>query len=743
MDRELLIEIGTEELPAAWLPGLTAQFGARIEARLAEERLAVAAPVETFSTPRRLVVRAARVPERQTDFEELVTGPPVSAAFAADGQMTGAGLGFARKQGVEPETLQRVETPKGVYLAYRRQLRGKAAVDVLPTVLGGALRDLQYPKQMRWDAELEDGKGELPSGRPIRWVLFLYGGRVVPFEIFRTTAAASSLVQEVRSGAVTFGHRFLTPGGGAGGAIKVKGFDDYRRRLAENFVILERGERHDRIGRELDAEARRRGGRVSVTPSGQQALHEVPDLVEYPAVVSGSFADEFLRLPGEVLTTTMIHHQHFFPLVSAQGQLMPAFLAVLNMEPERPETVARNLERVLTARLRDARFFWDADRAQPLEQHRQRLATVAFHKGLGSFQAKADRLEPLARWITAEVLGRSTVADASARAARLCKADLGTSMVRELTELQGTIGGIYAREDGEPDAVWKAIYYHYLPTAMETDAPPTKADLGEAAVSWAAVSLADKLDTVVGMFVAGERPTGSRDPYGIRRAAQGLIRILADLPELTGVDSAVTLGQLVERTRAGLPPPADAADCAQALWAFLGDRVRSVFEQRGGDVRNVRAVTHGDPARLAPLTVRRKLAVLPELTDSADFTQLATLFKRVKNIARNLPDEAYHAAERARAPLDGLSEPAELALVDELRERRPVIEGAVASGDGYRKAFAEAAAFGPAVARFFQDVMVMADNPSVRDARLRLMRQLEALILQLADVSEMVPQSDS
>jgi glycyl-tRNA synthetase beta chain len=260
MDRELLIEIGTEELPAGWLPSLTAQFGARIEGRLAEERLAVEAPVETFSTPRRLVVRAARVPERQTDFEELVTGPPVSAAFAPDGTMTGAALGFARKQGVEPDTLQRVETSKGVYLAHRRHLRGKAAVDVLPAVLGGALRDLQYPKQLRWDAELNDGKGELLSGRPIRWVLFLYGGRVVPFEIFRTAAASGPLVQEIRSGAVTFGHRFLTTSGRAGRAIKVKGFDDYRRRLAENFVILERGERHDRIGRELDAEARRRPG---------------------------------------------------------------------------------------------------------------------------------------------------------------------------------------------------------------------------------------------------------------------------------------------------------------------------------------------------------------------------------------------------------------------------------------------------------------------------------------------------
>ncbi|MGD9902347.1 MAG: glycine--tRNA ligase subunit beta [Vicinamibacterales bacterium] len=735
MDRELLIEIGTEELPAGWLPGLTAQFGARIEARLADERLAVSEPVETFSTPRRLVVRAARVPERQTDFEELVTGPPVSAAFTADGEMTGAALGFARKQGVEPAALQRVETAKGAYLAHRRFLRGKAAVDVLPAVLGGALRDLQYPKAMRWDAELDDGKGELTSGRPIRWILFLYGGRVVPFEILRSATASGSLVQEVRSGAVTFGHRFLTTSGRAGRAIKVKGFEDYRRRLAEHFVILEHGERHDRIGRELDAEARRRGGRVGAL--GQQALQEVPDLVEYPAVVSGSFADEFLRLPAEVLATTMIHHQHFFPLVNDQGGLLPGFLAVLNMEPERPEIVVRNLERALVARLRDARFFWDDDRTRPLEQHRQRLATVAFHTGAGSFLDKAERLEPLARWVATDLLGQPAAADAAARAARLCKADLATSMVRELTELQGTIGGLYAQEDGEPEAVWKAIYHHYLPTAVDADGAPTRAELGAGAVAWAAVALADKADTVATMFAAGERPTGSRDPHGIRRSAQGLVRILADLPELTGLDVAVPLGALIERALAQVPGTtgSDPAAPRDALWAFLGDRVRSVFEQRGADVRNVRAVTHGDAAQLVPLIVRRKLAVLPELAGSAEFTRLATLFKRVRNIARNADVDGAAAAP--------LSAPAEVALAREIAARRPAIEGAVTAGDGYRKAFAEAAAFGPAVATFFDDVMVMAEDPAVRQARLSLMRQLETLILQLADVSEMVPQSES
>ncbi len=742
MDRELLIEIGTEELPASWLPGLTAQFGARIEARLADERMPVDTPVETFSTPRRLVVRAARVPERQTDVEDVVMGPPVSAAVGADGQMTGAGIGFARKQGVEPSALQRIETPKGVYLAHRRHLRGKTAIDVLPGVLAAALRDLQYPKNLRWDALLDDGKGELLSGRPVRWVLFLYGGRVVPFDILRPPSAAGPLVQDVRSGAVTFGHRFLTTSGRAGRAIKVKSFDDYRKRLGENFVVIERGERHDRIGRELDAEARRRGGRVSISPAGQQALDEVPDLVEYPAVVSGTFPDEFLRLPSEVLTTTMIHHQHFFPLVSAQDVLLPVFLAVLNMEPEKPELVARNLERVLTARLRDARFFWDADRAVPLERHRERLATVAFHQGLGTFRDKADRLEPLARWIASDVFARPDAADAAGAAARLCKADLASNMVRELTELQGTMGGIYAREGGEPEAVWRAIYHHYLPSAVDADGAPSRAELGEAAVTWAAVSLADKVDTIAGLFVAGERPTGSRDPHGIRRAAQGVIRILADLPELTGINAAVTLGQLVNRALAALPTPADPAECGLALWLFMGDRVRSVFEQRGADVRNVRAVTSVDPAALAPLTIRRKLSVLPDLADSAEFRQLAQVFKRVKNIAKNLDEASYHAAETQGEPMSALTEPAEVALLDELTRRRPTVERAVAAGD-YRKAFSEGVALGPAVTTFFADVMVMTDDPVVQKARLRLMRQIQSLILQLADVSEMVPQSDN
>jgi glycyl-tRNA synthetase beta chain len=496
-------------------------------------------------------------------------------------------------------------------------------------------------------------------------------------------------------------------------------------------VVLDRNERHDRIARELDAEARRRGGRIARSLVGQGMLDEVPDLVEYPVVVSGTFAQEFLKLPEEVLTTTMIHHQHFFPVTSDQGRLQPVFLAVLNMEPEQPEVIARNMERVLTARLRDARFFFDADREHPLAAYDDRLATVLFHKKLGTYQEKAARVETLARWICADVLGKPELADFAAEAGRLCKADLATDMVRELTELQGTMGGIYAREDGRPEEVWKAIYFHYLPVGVEANAPPSKEQLGKAAITWAAVSLADKLDTLTGMFGAGERPTGSRDPYGLRRAAQGVVRILVDLPELTGLEQRLTLGRLVAPSSqpAALSRPA----LDDAFWSFMADRVRFVLEQRGYDPRNVRAVTHGGVADSSPLVAKRKLETLPEFTETEAFRQLAMLFKRVKNIAKNLD---------ASAPdLGGtLAEPAEKALAAEIDRLTPVIETAVATGTGYRQAFAEAAKTGPAVAQFFDAVMVMAEDVKLRDARLRLLKRLEDLILQLADVSEIVPE---
>jgi glycyl-tRNA synthetase beta chain len=731
MDRELLIEIGCEEIPASWLPGLTAQMAQHLDARLKAFRLDTDRPAESYSTPRRLTARVVKVAERQTDREELVTGPPVAAAFAPGGEPTPAAAGFARKYGVDVSALERHETPKGTYLAYRLHQRGKATVDVLADVLGGLLRDLTFPKQMRWDAHLEDGKGELVFARPIRWLVLLYGGRVVPFVIRRTEAAQGPLVQDIRTAANTYGHRFLTTSGRAGRAIKIKTFDDYQARLLENFVILVREERESKIRRELETHARKLGGRVSGLVAAQSALlQEVPDLVEYPGVVAGHFPVEFLELPEEVLTTTMIHHQHYFPVVDDEGALKPAFLAVTNMQPERPELIARNAERVLTARLRDARFFYDEDRKATLESRLDRLSTILFHKKLGTYREKAERVASLARWIATESLGHPEVANQAEQAGRLCKTDLATDMVRELTELQGTMGGIYARAEGLSEEVWKAIYFHYLPIGVEADAAPSKAQLGPAAITWAAVSLADKLDSVVGMFAAGERPTGSRDPLGLRRQAQGIVKILADLPALTGVETRLQLGPLLEQAATAF---AGDNDSRPALASFMADRLAYLLEQRGFDVRSVRAVMHAGVEQVSPAEARQKLEALSQLSRSEALLAVAVLLKRVKNITRGvaaLHDPGAHAAQRAL-----LVEPAEVALAADIDARAPGIRAAAARGD-YREAFAGIGALQPTVARFFDDVLVMADDENLRAARLGLVARLRDLILAIADISE-------
>ncbi len=732
MDRELLIEIGVEELPASWMPGLTRQLAQRLEARLKELRIAPGAPVESFSTPRRLTARVAGIAERQDDLDETITGPPVSAAFDKQGQPTPAALGFAKKQGVAFEQIARVSTPKGEYLAFQKHVRGRSAVDTLPDVLRGLLRDLAFPKQMHWDARLDDGKGELLFGRPIRWLLFLYGGRVVPFTINRSTEAHgqhAQQVQEIESGPLTYGHRFLSTSGRAGRSIKVRSFDEYQARLAEHFVVLDHAERRDRIARELELHARRLGGRVQLKEHAA-LIEEVADLVEYPGVIAGFFDAAYLQLPEEVLATTLVHHQHWFPVVTSTGALKEAFLAVVNTQPPDERVIAKNAERVVAARLRDARFFWEADRKQTLESRLERLHTVVFHKKLGSYRDKAERIERLAAWIAGDVLGRPEIAADAGRAARLAKADLTSDMVFEFPELQGTMGGIYAREEGQSEAVWKAIYHHYLPIGVEVDAPPSRTRLGEAAAVWAAVSLADKLDTVVGLTNAGEKATGSRDPFGLRRQMHGIVRVLIDLPELVGVDREIDLRPLVaaaEQQFGGSNP-----GVADSVVAFAQERVRYALEQRGNSIEVVRGATAS--GEVVPLRARRVAEALQRIRTSEDFQALAILFKRVKNIAREL---------KMREPLDrsALTEPAEKAFVAELDARRPRVDKAARAAD-YRQAFTEIAGLRPVVDRFFTEVFVMADDARLRMARLTLMAELRDLILTLADISEIVPQTE-
>jgi glycyl-tRNA synthetase beta chain len=738
MERELLLEVGCEEIPASWLPGLTTGIGEAIVAQLKEHRMAADAPAETYSTPRRLTVRIAHVPERQTDLEELVNGPPVSAAFKPDGTPTPAAAGFAAKNGVEVPALERVQTAKGEYLAYRRRQRGRAAVDVLPDVLAGTLRTMAFPKQMHWDAMLEDGRGELLFGRPVRWILFLYGGRVVPFTIARTPAAQTSQVQEVASGAVTYGHRFLTTSGRAGRSIKVRSFDEYRARLLENFVILERSERHNKIARELDAKAQRLKGRVSRTVhAASDLLSEVPDLVEYPSVVAGTFAVEFAQeLPEEVLVTTLVHHQHYFPVEGENGRLLNAFLAVINSEPDNEKTISRNMERVVSARLRDARFFWESDRQHTLESRIDRLSTLLFHKRLGTYKEKAERIQRLAAWIAREALGADEQsARHAALAARLAKTDLTTDMVREFTELQGVMGGIYAREERLPEEVWKAIYFHYLPAGVESEAPPSKAQLGTALASWAAVSLADKLDTIVGLFAAGEKPTGSRDPYGLRRAAQGVVKVFVDLPINRG------LFALVERAFDNYGSALDVQNTAwrPAVFDFLVEREHHLLERRGFKYDEVRAVTPSFSAApaLNPYRQFRQVEALSQARKSREFEALAVLFKRVKNITKDFKSSKEYGWAGLRA---AVKEPSEVALLDELERRYLKIDEALKQ-ERYFDAMIQLAPLHAPVDRFFTDVLVMADDPAVRESRLALLHTLRSTVEQAGgDISEIAPE---
>jgi glycyl-tRNA synthetase beta chain len=748
MDRELLLEIGVEELPASWLPGLTRQLEERLAARLLGVRLTVGTP-EPFSTPRRLGVCVPRVADRQDDLEETITGPPVSAGVGKDAQPTTAGLGFARKQGVTFEELVRVQTPRGEYLAHRRRERGRPAVEVLPGVLAATLRDLTFPKPMRWDARLDDGRGELLFGRPIRWLLFLYGGRVVPFVIRRTPQARGHKVEDVTSGAVTFGHRFLATSGRPGRAIRVRSFGEYRRRLREHFVVLDRGERRDRIARDLESCARRLDGRLlgSVSPS---FLDEVPDLVEYPAVISGRFDPSFLVLPPEVLTTTMIHHQHYFPVVGEAGRLKAVFLAVTNTQPADDGPIVVNAERVLAARLRDASFFWETDRRTTLESRLGRLDTVLFHKALGSYRRKAERIAALAEWIAREAFERPDQAAFARQAALVAKADLTTDMVGEFPELQGVMGGIYAREEGQPEEVWRAIRHHYLPIGVEVDAPPSGDDLGAARVSWAAVSLADKLDTVVALFSAGERPTGSRDPFGLRRQAQGVVRILVDLAELTGVVSSLSLGSLghacsrIFEAHGGTIP--DGA--ARSLYEFLIDRLDHLFSTRGFRAGEIKAVFAGvavQPGDARPLDLLRRLEAFREMRGSEDLAALAELFKRVKNITKDVPpvrrgdiDWGEYVDYANRESPDG----AERQLIHGIAEREHLIHDHAAAHE-YLAALQGLAQLRPLVASYFDDVLVMAEDPRIRGIRLRVLGRLRDIVLEIADISEIVPQPES
>ncbi len=727
---ELLLEIGVEEMPAPWLPGLAGQLGSRFAEGARKSHLE-ASGVETTWTPRRLILRAD-VPARQPEREEQVWGPSLKVARDASGKWTGAAQGFARKSGLDADSLQEApknpKKPEETHLLFVRKTGGAPAVDVLPGVLASTLRGLAFPKRMSWDAWLDDGRGAFPFGRPIRWMVVLLDGQVVPFVIHGLAAGKKGDVI-VESGSRTRGHRFL-PREHAGRELTVTSFTGLQDGLRERFVIVDPEERQKRVDSGLRDAARG----VDVDDHG--LVREWRDLVEYPTVVSGDVPEEFRSLPLEVLETVLIHHQKYIPLRDG-GARVARFAAVVNGDGQEAAEIVRGMERVVVARLRDGAFFLAEDRKRPLADRVADLAGVTFHRGLGSYLEKAERMVRLVRAMGELGLLDSPSTALAETAARMAKVDLTTLTVGEFPELQGVMGGIHLEGEEAPPEVASAVRWHYHPVALEKDSVPAAAFLGRDAESriFAAVALADKLDTLAGYFGLGETPTGSRDPYGLRRAAHGAIRLALDFwragpaeprPDLAGLSEAA-----VEGYGEGLKRPPE--EVLSALLRFLLERLQYVAEARGFPPEEARAVLQADDTDAAvgtravgdPLGAFERLAALNRVRAESreDFEALAAAFKRARNIL----------SQQQPAPAVDPS----LFEGDAERALHQAVESAAGSDSDDEARLRGLAGLRGPVDRFFDDVLVMAEDERIRGNRLALLRDTLSLFYRIADIQKL------
>jgi glycyl-tRNA synthetase beta chain len=650
-----LLEIGVEEIPDWMLGGALESLRGLFQELLTARNLSEGVTLALDATPRRLVLRAEGLAERQADSEEVLLGPAKSAAPAAI-------EGFARKFGAGIEDLGVEAGPKGERVSFRRKVAGRPTVEILAEAMPGVILGIYFPKTMFWTT---------PGGpkfiRPIRWIVALLGETVVPFEI-----------AGVASGNLTSGHRKL------GKALVPVTIENYERTLRDNFVILSAAERRAKILSEI-------AGRVKPDPG---LLETLVYITEYPTVIAGAFDPAYLTLPAEVLITVMKHHQKYFSVEDESGALAPRFLAVMNSNADPEGLVRSGNERVLRARFNDARFFWDADQKQPLAAREASLQNVTFQAKLGSYLDKTKRVADLV-----ERLG----GDADAvRGAHLAKCDLTTELVKEFTELQGVVGGLYALAQGENETVSRAIYDQYKPVSMEDSIPRDRA--GQI------LSVADKLDTLQGCFSIGLIPTGSRDPFALRRAAQGIVKILVE-------------------AKLAVPAAAVIRESAPLAEFFL-DRVRYYFREiRGFRYDEVNAVLASNWDDLA--NVESRLEAVKAVRPTPNFEPLAASFKRIRNI---LKQAEYEGGE----PLDeGLLEAGpERDLYTEFEK----VRGAVA-GQAAGQALESIASLRPAVDRFFDKVLVNAPDPAVRRNRLSLLHKLLSEFSTIADFSEIVTTS--
>jgi glycyl-tRNA synthetase beta chain len=685
MSKELFLEIGTEEIPAGFLPKAMLEMEALIRKEFEAARVEFGA-VRTFATPRRLALAVGAVAEQQPTLRIKAMGPAKQHAFDASGQPTKAAEGFARGQGMSVADLKIVATDKGEYLCAEKEEPGRPTLELLREILPRIVTGISFKKSMRWkDLDVR-------FARPVHWIVALYGGTVVPLTF-----------GELTSGSVSRGHRFMAPR-----PFAVTGCDDWLRKCRDHMVMADQHERKATIRRQVEATAVAAGGRVSMD---EALLEEVTYLVEDPTPLCGTFEERFLALPRELLVITMRTHQRYFTVESLDGRLLNKFITIANTRPKDPDVVIRGNGRVIRARFSDAMFFWEEDRKAKLETRLDALKNVIYQAKLGSSFEKVERFTALARGLA--VRFEPAAAELTVRAAQLAKCDLETKMVYEFPELQGIMGREYARLEGENPRVVQAIYEHYLP--VEAGGALPRDHVG------AFVSVADKIDTVCGCFGVGLIPTGSADPYALRRSAIGILNILHER------GYRLSLPELVERSlellAAKLTRPRDQVQ--GEVVEFLRLRLVNMLTQRGFPADVVEAVLS---ARFDdPLDAVARVQALAELKSQAGFEPLAVAFKRVGNIIKGgvdtpLRHELFEAdCERTLAAAVTLG--------------RAAVVTAVAAGD-YAAALQAIAALRVPVDEFFEGVMVMDERPDIRGNRLALLTQVGRLFEGIADFAK-------
>ena len=691
--RDFLVEVGTEELPPKALLELSQAFVSGLRAALLQAGLGHGEMLH-FATPRRLAIWVKRLAARQPEQHLKRRGPPLSAAFDAQGVPTRAALAFAQSCGTPVESLQRLEEPKGSFLFFIGTRPGVEAMALLPGIVQSALDGLPIPKRMRW------GAGAAEFVRPVHWLVMLYGRDVIPARLLDTL-----------SGNLTFGHRFLAPR-----PLRVATPGSYARLLGtRGYVVADFAERREKIRLLATTAAAELGGRALVDA---ELLDEVTALVEWPVPVTGRFDARFLELPREVLISTLQDHQRCFPVEDAQAVLMPWFIAMSNIESREPDKVREGNERVVRPRLSDAAFFWEQDRKQPLAARAAALDGITFQAKLGSLGDKTRRVRLLAGEIAAALNADRPAVE---RAAELCKCDLVTAMVGEFPELQGVMGRYYALLDGELPEVADAIREHYLPRSAGDGLPISNTGI--------ALALADKLDTLAGIFAIGQKPSGTRDPFGLRRAAIGVLRMLIerrlDLDLRGFIERAVAL------------QPLTAARTADEAYDYILERLRAYYLEGAGRAAATSAIsTEMFDAVLAtqprsPLDFDARLQGLAAFLLLPEAASLTAANKRIANILRKAD-----GARRATVDVGVLKAPAEVRLFDAMRSLASAVSNTTAQRE-YAASLGHLAQLRSAVDTFFDEVMVMDPDERLRSNRLALLEELRGLFAGVADLSRL------